>query len=135
LLERCYASGLGFHDDDVAIARDNRDRPEWYRHIQSAPLYRRDLDIVAVADDGAIAAFCTAWFDDLTRTAYLEPVATVPAHRRRGLARAVMLEALRRLRRMGCRWAFVGGYSVEANALYASVMGPDDPDGEGVGVA
>jgi GNAT superfamily N-acetyltransferase len=58
-------------------------------------------------------------------TAYLEPVATVAAHRRRGLARAVILEALQRLRRMGCRVAFVGGNSAEANALYASVMGPE----------
>lgn len=125
LLERCYASGLAFHDDDVEVARANRDDPTWYHHIQAAPLYRRDLDIVAVAADGSVAAFCTAWFDDVSRTAYLEPVATVAAHRRRGLARAVILEALHRLKAMGCLVAFVGGYSEEANALYASVMGPD----------
>jgi len=125
LLERCYASGLAFHDDDIAVARRNRDHPKWYHHIQSAPLYRRDLDIVAVAADGSVAAFCTAWFDDVSLTAYLEPVATVPAHRRHGLARAVILEALHRLRRMGCRVAFVGGQTEAANALYASVMGPE----------
>jgi mycothiol synthase len=125
LLERCYASGLGFHNDDIHTARDNRDHPGWYHHIQSAPLYRRDLDIVAVASDGSIASFCTAWFDDVSRTAYLEPVATVPAHRKRGLAVAVILEALHRLKRMGCKVAFVGGYSQAANALYFSVMGPE----------
>lgn len=124
LLERCYASGLGFHDDDINTARDNRDHPEWYHHIQTAPLYRRDLDIVAVAADGSTAAFCTAWFDDVSRTAYLEPVATVPAHQRKGLGRAVILEALHRLKRMGCKVAFIGGYSPAANALYFSVMGP-----------
>ena len=124
LLERCYASGLGFHDDDIHIARDNRDHPEWYHGIQSAPTYRRDLDIVAVAADGSVASFCTAWFDDVSRTAYLEPVATVPAHRKRGLGKAVILEALHRLKRMGCKVAFVGGYSERANALYFSVMGP-----------
>lgn len=125
LLERCYASGLGFHNDDIHTARDNRDHPGWYRHIQSAPLYRRDLDLVAAASDGSIASFCTAWFDDVSRTAYLEPVATVPAHRHRGLAAAVLLEALSRLQRMGCKVAFVGGYSQAANALYFSVMGPE----------
>lgn len=125
LLERCYASGLGFHKDDIHTARDNRDHPAWYHHIQSAPLYRRDLDIVAVASDGSVASFCTAWFDDVSRTAYLEPVATVPAHRQRGLANAVILEALHRLKRMGCKVAFVGGYSQAANALYFSVMGPE----------
>lgn len=126
LLERCYASGLAFHDDDIAVARDNRDHPEWYHHIQTAPLYRRDLDIVAVAADGSVGAFCTAWFDDATRSAILEPVATVPAHRRRGLARAAILEALHRLGAMGCEIAFVGGYSEPANALYSSIFGPDE---------
>jgi len=125
LLERCYASGLGFHNNDINIARDNRDHPDWYHHIQSAPLYRRDLDMVAVAMDGSIASFCTAWFDDVTRTAYLEPVATVPAHRRRGLSHAVLLAALHRLQHMGCKVAFVGGYSQAANTLYFSLMGPE----------
>lgn len=125
LLERCYASGLGFHKDDVNVARGNRDRPEWYRAIQTAPLYRRDLDLIAVAADGSIASFCTIWFDDVTRTAGFEPVATVPAHQQRGLARALMIEGLHRLKRMGCKVAFVGGYSEAANALYFSVMGPD----------
>jgi hypothetical protein len=35
-----------------------------------------------------------------------------------------MLEGLRRIRQMGCKVAFVGGYSRAANALYFSVMGP-----------
>jgi mycothiol synthase len=125
LLERCYASGLGFHNDDIHTARDNRDHPEWYHHIQSAPLYRRDLDILAVASDGSVTSFATAWFDDVSRTAYIEPVATVPAHRKHGLGRAVILEGLHRLKRMGCKVAFVGGYSERANALYFSVMGPE----------
>jgi GNAT superfamily N-acetyltransferase len=121
LLERCYASGLAFHEDDIHTARDNRDHPQWYRNIQTAPLYRRDFDIVAVASDGSVASFCTIWFDDVTRSAYFEPVATVPAHQRRGLGKAVMCEGLRRLKRMGCTKAFVGSYSPEAHALYAAV--------------
>jgi ribosomal protein S18 acetylase RimI-like enzyme len=124
LLERCYASGLGFHEGDLSYAVDNRNDPTWYRNIQTAPLYRRDLDLVAVAPDGAIAAFCTLWFDDVTRSAYFEPVATVPAHRRRGLGRAVMGEALRRAQRMGATIAFVSGAGPAANGLYRAVMGP-----------
>jgi ribosomal protein S18 acetylase RimI-like enzyme len=125
LLERCYASGLGFHDGDIKTAVENREDPTWYRNIQTAPLYRRDLDLVAIAPDGAIAAFCTVWFDDVTRSAYYEPVATVPAHERRGLGKALLTEGLRRLQRMGATTAFVGGYSPAANALYRSVMGSD----------
>jgi len=125
LLERCYASGLGFHEGDIKIAVENRDDPTWYRNIQTAPLYRRDLDLVAIAPDGAIAAFCTIWFDDVTRSAYFEPVATVPAHQQRGLGKALLTEGLRRLQRMGTTRAFVGGYSIAANALYRSVMGSE----------
>ena len=104
---------------------DNRVDPTWYRNIQSAPLYRRDLDLVAVSPEGAIASFCTIWFDDVTRSACFEPVATVPARRRLGLARAVLTEGLRRLQRLGAARALVGGYSPAANALYRSVMGPE----------
>ncbi len=124
LLERCYASGLGFHEGDIKVAVENRADPTWYRNIQLAPLYRRDLDLVAIAPDGAVASFCTIWFDDVTRSAYFEPVATVPAYQKKGLGKAVMIEGLRRLQRMGATRAFVGGYSAAANALYRSVMGP-----------
>jgi mycothiol synthase len=121
LLERCYTSGLAFHENDIKIAVENRDDPTWYRNIQNAPLYRRDLDLVAIAPDGAVASFCTIWFDDVTRTAYFEPVATAPTHQRRGLGKAVMCEGLRRLKRMGAISAFVGSYEPPAHALYTSV--------------
>ena len=121
LLERCYASGLAFHEGDIRIAAENREDVTWYRNIQNAPLYRRDLDIVAIAPDGSVASFCTIWFDDVTRTAYFEPVGTVPVHQQRGLGKAVMCEGLRRLKRMGAVMAFVGGYTQAANALYSSV--------------
>lgn len=125
VLERCYASGLAFHEGDITSAVDNRNDPSWYRNIQTAPLYRRDLDLVAIAPDASIAAFCTIWLDDVTRSAYFEPVATVPAHQRRGLAKALMTEGLLRLQRIGATTACVGGCSNAANALYQAVMGPD----------
>ena len=52
-------------------------------------------------------------------------MATVPAHQRRGLGKALLVEGLHRLQRMGCTHAFVGGYSPHANALYSSILGPD----------
>jgi mycothiol synthase len=121
LLERCYASGLAFHPDDVSYAVNNRSDAGWYRNIQNAPLYRRDLDIVAIAPDGAVASFCTVWFDDVTRSGAFEPVGTVPAHQRRGLGKAVMAEGLRRLQRIGATMAYVGSYSAEAHRLYESM--------------
>jgi hypothetical protein len=74
---RSWLSWKVFHPDEP----DERYQGwEWYKNIQRVPLYRRDLDIVAVAPDGELAAFCTVWFDDVTRTAVFEPVGTHPDH-------------------------------------------------------
>jgi GNAT superfamily N-acetyltransferase len=120
LLERCYTSGLAFHPDEPAIAHENRADVTWYRNIQRAPLYRRDLDIVAVAPDGAVASFATIWFDDVTLTAACEPVATSPVHQKKGLARACIHEGLRRARDMGATMAFVGSGEDAAHRCYES---------------
>ena len=117
---RSWASWRGFHPNEP---HEKYQGWEWYRNIQRCPLYRRDLDIVAATGD-IIAAFATFWFDDVTRTVYIEPVATVPEHQRKGLARAVITEGLRRVQRMGAVRAFVGGYGPEPNALYSSVFSP-----------
>jgi mycothiol synthase len=93
----------------------------WYANVQRCPLYRRDLDIVAVAPDGVIAAFCTAWFDDVNRIGVFEPVGVMPEHHRRGLGRAVMVEGMQRLAYLGATRAFVGSYSPAAHALYESM--------------
>jgi len=118
---RSWASWRGFHPDDPD---EDYQGWEWYLNVQRCPLYRRDLDIVAIAPNGEIASFCTMWYDDATRSAYIEPVATVPEHLRRGLAQATITEGLRRLQKMGCKRAFVGGYEPGPNALYASVLSP-----------
>jgi mycothiol synthase len=116
---RSWASWRGFHPDEPD---EDYEGWEWYLNIQRCPLYRRDLDIVAVAPGGEIASFCTLWYDDVTRSAYIEPVATVPEHQRRGLARAAITEGLRCLKQLGATRAFVGGYEPGPNALYSSVL-------------
>ena len=67
-------------------------------------------------------SFCTLWYDDVTRNAYIEPVSTVPEHQRLGLVWVAIMERLRRLERLGATRAFVGGYEPEANTLYSSVL-------------
>jgi ribosomal protein S18 acetylase RimI-like enzyme len=115
---RSRLSWDAFHSDDP----DGYDGDwSWYRNVQRAPLYRRDLDLVAVAPDGELAGFCTAWLDDLTRVGAFEPVGTAPAHRRRGLGKALLCEGLRRLEWLGATTVHVGSYDEPAHALYASV--------------
>ncbi|MBP7692201.1 MAG: GNAT family N-acetyltransferase [Anaerolineales bacterium] len=115
---RSWVSWRAFHPDEPEAAYGGW---EWYRNVQRAPLYRRDLDLVAVAPDGEHAAFCTLWFDDVTRTAAFEPVGVHPAHQRRGLGKALMAEGLRRVRGLGATLCTVGSYSEAAGALYAAL--------------
>ncbi|HSL44783.1 MAG TPA: GNAT family N-acetyltransferase [Anaerolineales bacterium] len=115
---RSWLSWKAFHPDEPD---EKYQGWEWYKNIQRVPLYRRDLDIVAVAADGELAAFCTVWFDDITRTAVFEPVGTHPDHQKRGLGKAVMSEGLRRAQRLGATLATVSSYSPGAHALYDSM--------------
>jgi GNAT superfamily N-acetyltransferase len=114
---RSWLSWKAFHPDEPD---EKYQGWEWYKNIQRVPLYRRDLDIVAVAPDGELAAFCTVWFDDVTRTAVFEPVGTHPDHQKRGLGKAVMSEGLRRAEKLGATLATVSSYSEGAHALYHS---------------
>ena len=119
---RSWASWRGFHPNEPD---ENYQGWEWYPNVQRCPLYRRDLDIVAEAPGGEIAAFCTMWYDDVTRVGMFEPVATVPEHQKLGLGKAVMFEAMRRVQHLGATHVTVGGFSEAANALYASTVSPE----------
>jgi GNAT superfamily N-acetyltransferase len=93
----------------------------WYRTLQRAPLYRRDLDLVAVAPDGELAACCTIWLDEATCTAGAEPVGTHPAHRRKGLAWAILAEGLRRAHHLGATLGTVSSTAEAAGGLCAAL--------------
>jgi len=122
LPSRSWASWRAFHCDEP---NENYDGDwSWYQNIQSAPLYRRDLDLVAIAPGGEVAAFTTIWYDDVTYCGYFEPVGSMPEHQRRGLASALLCEGLRRLKRMSSVQAMTIGGKPPANALYESVLGP-----------
>jgi len=85
--------------------------------------YRGDLDLIAQAPDGALVAGVNAWFDFPTRTGLLEPLGCVEAHRRRGVARALVAEAIQRLESAGASRVLVQA-AIEnepARALHASL--------------
>jgi ribosomal protein S18 acetylase RimI-like enzyme len=98
---------------------------ESYRNVRSAWPYRADLDCIAVAPDGRVAAYCLAWLDDENRVGELEPVGAHADFRRRGLASAVCAFALRRLAEERAAHAVVyargdAGYSAP-KTLYESL--------------
>ena len=77
------------------------------RNLSPRPHFCRDLSLVAVAPDGEYAACCGLWYHDLTDYAYVEPVCTVPSCRKKGLARALLSEALNRAEKLGAKKAYV----------------------------
>jgi GNAT superfamily N-acetyltransferase len=126
LKKRSWASWRAFHSDEPDEKYDGD--WSWLRSAMCAPMYRRDLDIVVEAPTGEIAAFATVWYDDVTRSTYYEPVGTMPEHQRRGLAKAVIAEGMRRSKEIGALFATVGGggeSNPPAEALYAGMFQKD----------
>ncbi|MBI5943593.1 MAG: GNAT family N-acetyltransferase [Chloroflexi bacterium] len=117
---RSFASWRAFHNNEPDSNYDGD--YSWYANLQSAPLYRRDLDVVATAPEGGIAAFCTIFYDDCTRSAVTVLVGTAAEHWRRGLGKAVMTEGLKRLQQLGCTRVFSTAHEEPADALYRSML-------------
>jgi predicted N-acetyltransferase YhbS len=76
--------------------------------MQSAPNFRYDLTIVAVAPDGDYVSFCGIWPVLQNGYSMVEPVASDPTYRRMGLGKAAVLEAIRRTAALGVDVAWVG---------------------------
>jgi predicted N-acetyltransferase YhbS len=98
VLWRGFGHGYDPPDDEIP----GRER------VQRAPGFRLDRTVVVVAPDGSFASYAGIWLDAPNRAAMVEPVATDPDHRRRGLGRAAVTEALRLVRDDGATHAWVG---------------------------
>jgi ribosomal protein S18 acetylase RimI-like enzyme len=95
----------------------------WRRRVVQSSAYIPDLDVVAAAPDGRLAAFCLCWLDrtDPERVqGQIEPLAVHPDCQRLGLGRAVLLEGLRRMQAHGAQEAHieVDNMNDAAGALY-----------------
>ncbi len=101
-IDRCLWRGFN-HEGEPP-----EDGPEEREFMQSAPGFRRDLNIVAEAPDGSFVSYCGMWYEPTNAIAYVEPVATDPDHRGFGLGRACVLEGIRRCGRLGAVQAWVG---------------------------
>lgn len=96
----------GFDHESEGPAPEDEESLQWRIGCISSPHVNRSLLIAVVAPDGEYAVHCGMWYrgGDL---AIVEPVATAPEHRRKGLGRAAVLEAVRRSGEMGAKRAVV----------------------------
>ena len=88
-----------------------------YVNAMRMPGYGKELDLVAEADDGMLAAYSNCWIDTDNRVGEFEPVGCDPLYRRRGLTKAVLNEGLRRLRDFGAGSAVVYAESGNSPAM------------------
>ncbi len=100
-LQWLFWQGFDHGEDRAEFKREEEIVPRLRKH------FRRELGPAAVDADGALAACCCLWLHDGTDYAYVEPVCTVPKHRGKGLAKALIYEAQNRARSLGAREAFV----------------------------
>jgi len=77
--------------------------------VWNAPHADKSLMTIVVAPDGEYACALGMWVDYRNMYAYLEPLATVPKHRRLGLATIALTEAMKKTKILGAKYCFGGG--------------------------
>ncbi len=76
--------------------------------IMSTSDYDPSLDLLAIAPNGQVAAYCSCSANTETRIGMTDPVATHPNYQRMGLSRALLLTGMRMLKERGMESAHLG---------------------------
>ena len=97
----------------------------WRNRTLQRPEYVHDLDLVAVAPNGQLAAFCISWLAENPNgdcRGQVEPLGVHPEYRRLGLGQAILSEGLKRLQSRGAKQVYVqtDNYRDAAFKLYES---------------
>jgi ribosomal protein S18 acetylase RimI-like enzyme len=110
-----------FHGADQASAERAREQEAARMALREAPYYHPWTDLCVRAPDGSYVAGCEALYDPSNSYAEIERVCTRSGYRRRGFARASIVECLNRLAAMGIGTATIAGYDEGTKALYGSL--------------
>ena len=96
-------------DFDIAKYEFRRENPCYFPHLD---IYAENIK------DKLVVANCNAFVDYKNNYAEIERVCTHNEYRNKGLAQAVIIECMRRLRGEGVKYAYIGGSSEAAINLY-----------------
>ena len=86
---------------------DKKDMDNWKRMFLREYV-NLSLKISIIAPDGNAVSHCGMWYDNKLDCAFVEPVGTNEEYRKLGLAKAVVLEGIKRCGLLGAKKAFVG---------------------------
>lgn len=100
-----YALWKGFgHGDDISYdAKNLMDR----KHMTSSPNFKKSYTYVAHKDHHYVS-YAGIWYLKGFKTALIEPVATIPEERRKGLSKACIYRAIQEAVKDGAKDIFVG---------------------------
>ena len=87
------------------------------KEMLSSPMIIPEIVLAVVAPNGKYVSHCGMWYAPGDAYALVEPVATDPDYRKKGLGKAVVLEAVKRCGRLGAKVALVGS----AQQFYYSI--------------
>ena len=73
----------------------------------SAPHLNPMLHVIAKTKCDEYVAYCGLWYNKETDYVYVEPVCTIPEYRNKGIASALLMEALKRSYDLGAKKAYV----------------------------
>ena len=100
-----HALYLGFnHGDDITYSKKDLEERQ---QQTSSPHFSKHYTFVAVSHDKYVS-YVGIWYMKGTKTALIEPVATVPQHRKKYLARACIYAAIKAVKNDGAKDIFVG---------------------------
>lgn len=88
-----------------------------YQRFFTSPAHIGERDLVVVSPDGFGVSACCIWFDMTNRVGLFEPVGTHPDFQRKGLGKALMSEALRRMKAAGLTSAIVSANDTNTNGI------------------
>jgi GNAT superfamily N-acetyltransferase len=81
---------------------------ERMKSLIGGPHANLELKIAAISPQGDYVSYCGMWYERGTENALVEPVATDPAYRLKGLGKAAVLEGIRQCGILGAKRAYVG---------------------------
>lgn len=76
--------------------------------IMNTSEYDPSLDLLVIAPDETVAAYCTCSVNDQTKVGLTDPVATHPNYQHMGMARALLLRGMQLLKERGMSSAHLG---------------------------
>lgn len=92
------------HQGEAPIGEDTVSKQ---KVMLSAPHINPQLHIIAENEYSQYVSYCGLWYDKTTDYVYVEPVCTIPQYRKKGIAKCVLTEALKRAYNLGAKKAYV----------------------------